>query len=447
MKSRSLFAAMIMIAAVLLTACGPLEIQVEPPATPVPTFSTPVQIFQTPAPTQAPTLPTPSPTTLITATSSSPDLHLKTGTALTIDQVKMFNDTQGWGLGEADNNLVQRILFTNDGGRTWKDLTPAPVLANPPQDGLSALAHFSGIQNAWVTFAGRSPSPDSPTLVVWHTLDGGASWEKSQPLDMTGVQLEFQNPSDLGFLDEQHGWMMVHVGAGMMHDYFAAFTTANGGQTWQRILDPTTQYPVMSCSKSGYTFTSSTSAWITGNCPGLMPYLFIYHSADSGTSWNQVTLPVPDGKPANYFTQGGSIACGLPALNLGDEHELSLTLTCTNLNNSTALSWIYSSSDDGASWSQHPLPLPYTKIDLLNLNEGFFVGSQTTDPTAAGAVYHTSNGGATWAMTTSTAWTGTPNFINSLNGWVIAEHNQVTAFVHSVDGGKTWGEIKPVIGN
>jgi photosystem II stability/assembly factor-like uncharacterized protein len=443
---RLVAATVMMLSALILTACGPLEIQVEPRATSAPTFPTPEQIFQTPAPTLAPTVPTPLPTSQLTPTSSGPDLHLKPGTALKIAQTRMFSDTQGWGVGESDNNSVQRILFTNDGGRTWKDLTPAAVLVNPPQGGLTALAHFTAGQNAWVTFGERSPSPDGGALVVWHTRDGGASWEKSQPLDLNGVQVEFQNPSDLGFLDEQHGWMMVHLGAGMSHDYFAAFSTADGGKTWQRFLDPNTTYPLMSCYKTGLSFTSITSAWIIGNCPGLMPNLFIFNSVDSGASWSQVTLPVPDGKPANYFAQESSIACGIPGLNLSASLALSLTLTCSNVNNNTAQSWVYSSRDGGSSWSQHLLPLPYAKIGLLSLDEVFLVGTSSSDPAAAGAVYHTTNSGSTWALTTSTAWTGTPDFINSLTGWVIAQHNQVTAFVHSVDGGRTWSEIKPVIG-
>ena len=201
----------------------------------------------------------------------------------------------------------------------------------------------------------------------------------------------------------------------------------------------------MSCEKSGLAFTSPSTGWITGNCPGLMPQLFIFHTIDSGANWASVILPAPDGKPAGYFGQS-SIACGIPAQDYTASRTLLLTLTCQNLNNNTAQAWLYASSDDGATWSQHPLPLPFGKLSMLGLREGFLVGSLTTDPAANGAVYHSADGGATWSMLTSTAWIGLPEFVDDHTGWVIATHNDQTAYVHTLDGGRTWVEIIPVTG-
>jgi photosystem II stability/assembly factor-like uncharacterized protein len=95
---------------------------------------------------------------------------------------------------------------------------------------------------------------------------------------------------------------------------------------------------------------------------------------------------------------------------------------------------------------QNLLPMSYGKVYVVNPFEAFYVGSSQRDNDANSAVYHTTDGGSSWEFLTSTGWIGTPDFIDSLHGWVIAQHNQVSAFVHSSDGGRTWVEIKPSVG-
>ncbi len=449
MKSRPdlSFAILSSLFILLLSACGPLDIKIEPIATSTQPFPTPIQVIQTPFATPAPSQPTPTTTLLPAATSTDvADLHLKPGTPVKIMLTKMLSDNNGWAIGQVDSDLVQHILFTADGGQTWKDRTPLDGVSTVPAGGLSAVAYFATDNSAWVSYTEGTPSGSLEALVVWHTADNGVTWRKSQPLDLSGVNMEFQTPSDLGFLDEQHGWIMIHLGVGMSHDYFAIFTTADGGTSWQRVLDPDTKYPLMTCYKSGLAFTSPAMAWITGNCPGLMPGLFFFRSVDGGANWTALILPVPAGKPANYYAQEGEIVCGIPAINYASSSSLVVTLNCQNINNKTAQSWLYASSDGGQTWKQYLLPLPYNKTDLIGPDEGFLVGSATTDPQANGAVYHSANGGSTWSLLTSTAWTGLPDFVDDHTGWVIAEHNQEKAFVHTIDGGRTWIEIKPVIG-
>jgi len=253
-------------------------------------------------------------------------------------------------------------------------------------------------------------------------------------------------PSNLGFLDDQNGWVMVHLGAGMSHDYFAIFTTQNGGETWRRLVDPDNGSDLMACYKSGLAFTSASSGWLTGNCPGLMPKLFVYRSTDGGSEWSEVNLPAPDGKPVDYFSQS-EIACGITGINYSSGRSLMLTLRCMNSNNNTTQAWIYSSSNGGTIWNQYPLPVPNNKISMINPSEGFLVGSLKVESTGGGAVYHTPNGGISWELMTSTGWVGTPDFVDSQNGWVIAESDLTSAFVRTINGGKTWFEIKPIIGS
>ncbi len=429
-------------AIVLLAGCGTLAIQVEPMpgstrTNPPPTLESPTR---TPSPLPSTQTPTVQPTPAVTA---SP-LQLKPGTSLKIVALKMFDDQDGWAVGEVDSDLFQHILLTSDGGNTWQDRTPLAALINSPANGLVADAFFGSSSNAWVSYSDRLPGSSQSQTVIWSTTDSGIHWQKSQPLAFGDIPVEFRVPSDLGFIDSSYGWIMMHIGAGMSHDYVAVFTTSDGGKTWQRVLDPDKNPDLMGCTKSGLTFNTTNTGWLATNCPGLMPSLTFYHTGDGGASWEEFGLPVPDGKPVDFFAQSGT-GCGVPDLDFSTARSLILTLQCHNYDNNTAQAWLYSTGDGGINWAQHPLPVPYSQIIMLNSREGFLVGAPTLDPTANGAVYHTTDGGLNWSLQTSTAWTGTPYFVDATTGWVIAVHSQVTAFVRSSDGGRTWAELKPVV--
>lgn len=424
-----------------LTACGTLAIQIEP----IPESTPSILPSNTPTPTLSPVPFTQTPTLRPSATSMPNALQLKPGTSLNIKFTKMVSAQNGWAIGEVDSDLFQHILFTKDGGYSWQDRTPAVALVKAPANGLVAAAYFASSENAWAVYADRIPSGSENPTVVWYTTDGGINWGKSQPLDFGDAPVEFRSPSDLGFSDALHGWVMVHIGAGMSHDYIAIFTTADGGKTWQRVVDPNKNPNMMGCGKSGLTFNTISQGWITTDCPGLMPRLVFYQTSDGGESWNEMSLPVPAGKPANYFAQS-EIGCGIPELVFSSARSLLLTLRCSNYNNNTSQSWLYATNDMGINWSQHVLPFPFARIDMLNSSEGFLVGANTSDPGAGGAVYHTTDGGEIWKLQTTTTWTGTADFVDSHTGWVIATHNQVTAFVRTLDGGATWAELKPIVG-
>ena len=427
----------------VLSGCGLLEVQIQPLA-PAPTLTS---ILPTPTPTLTPqpsftTSPTQRAVVTETPSQVAPKTGLRPGTPLQILQIHMLDLHTGWAIGQAEGTSLQRILFTSDDGASWQDRTPPEALASASTADLTATAYFASAQVAWAAFAPPQQAAGSAPLFIWRTSDGGKTWAASKPLDLSGIPMQFQIPSDLSSLDGQTGWLLVHLGVGMSHDYIAIFTTADGGATWQRRVDPNSPDPIMPCSKSGLVFTSPSSAWLTGNCPGLMTRLFFYHSLDTGQSWTDASLPVPDGKPSDYFAQPG-IACGITALSPLAGSSLALTLSCTNSNNNTNLSWLYL-SQDGLSWTQHVLPVANNQISYLDPLQFVLIGANRLDETSGGEVFVSVNAGSTWTHRASTGWTGAPSFVDLQNGWVIAVHAQVRAFVRTHDGGVTWEEIKPV---
>lgn len=440
----------------LLSGCGTLTIQVEPlppaggqPAAPLqPTFEVPftatvptatVSPSETPSPTPSADRPN-----VATVTAFPADRRLPAGTPLKISRVWMLNRLSGWAVATAGEQFFERIFMTQDGGETWSDRTPAAAVLDGGRQ-TTRTVFFAQGQNAWAVFNPLDEAPSQSPIFVWRSTDGGLTWTHGAELDLEGVPMTGRFATDLAFSDTQNGWVLAHLGAGMSHDYVAVFLTADGGMSWRRVLEPSSPYPLMACGKSGLAFTGPSTGWLAGDCPGLMSDLFFYTTPDGGQTWKEVRLPVPADRPSDYFSQSGR-GCGIKGFDYFAQDTLALTLFCTNYDNYTYQSWLYLTEDNGATWKNTPLPAPFSKLDLINPQSAVLVGSLTADTAGSGGVYTTLDGGRSWTQQTSTGWTGSPNFVDVRNGWVVAENGPVTALVRTSDGGKTWEELQPVIG-
>jgi photosystem II stability/assembly factor-like uncharacterized protein len=423
MKNHSTKLASLLLLIIFLPACGVFEMGIEQPtATPIP----PTAIISTPSST-----PLPVPTLL------------RPGQAVEIMRINMLNITNGWGIGEVETDLNDHVLYTRDRGRSWQDVTPTEALTNSPIQGLAAISFFSADGDAWVTFTSQTPQPPTAqTQKFWHSNDSGKTWQVSE-LPLTGIQMDYFSPFQLGFLDAQHGWLIAHVKVETNHDYVAAFATADGGGTWSRVIDSEKNPELMNCQKTGLTFSSTGNGWLAGNCPGLITGLFFYSTTNSGQTWQQAGLTPPNKQPADFFT-GSAAACGIPELVYQSARTTLLTVRCDVYATKQTASWLYTGKL-GVMGEGHQLPTPFGAIQFLNADEGWMVGSWRNDPSAPGGIYHTMDGGETWAELLSTAWQGTPNFINSNTGWIVARTADKVALVFSNDGGLTWEVLSPVI--
>jgi len=176
------------------------------------------------------------------------------------------------------------VLTTADGGQTWRDVTP-PEPA-PKEGNLAAQGYFADAGAAWVIYHSQNEMVIPAAALVWRTQDSGQTWQPSLPLDLQGLN-EFYSPSDLVFADSQNGWLLVHVGAGMSHDYVALFRTQDGGQTWARLLDPYGDSGIQSCQKNGLVFPTAQNGWLTGDCGGVMAGAFLFQTADGDRPGSQ----------------------------------------------------------------------------------------------------------------------------------------------------------------
>jgi photosystem II stability/assembly factor-like uncharacterized protein len=430
----------------LLSACGALSIQVVTPTAMLVTqpanTSTPV----TPLPTQTTAL-TETPTVAVTPTTTTESAPTVTG-AVTIEKIKMKDANTGWAIGKLTSGTSDLIFTTQDGGKTWTDITPPHAFDVIGADNKSAIAYFSDSGNAWVFYYNKDTSPLSATsAMTWNTSDGGQTWKSSQTLDLAKIQMAFFNPSDISFSDNQHGWMMIHLDAGMMHDYVTIFATSDGGGTWKEIVDPTGQSLPQSCYKSGMVFLDANTGWVAGDCGGVQAGVYFYKTTDGGETWTSQALPAPATVP-NAFTDQND-ACGSFPPQFIDAKTGFISVKCTNLSGATPVTttWPYLTSDGGTTWTALPaLSDPLGKLFFLDGQTGWFLGASSTDVSLASyAIYQTSDGGKTWKQLTKLSWSGQMDFISNKAGWVVASDGNNLALVQTTNGGVTWQEIKPVV--
>jgi len=455
---------LVMMAAVLLTACG--SPATEPPTlaatqslpTRAPTLApSPVSPTRAPA-TQLPLSPSPGPSTATpaaspTAPASTPETggpaigpiaHLTVGQPVTVTAIHMLDATTGWaaaagGVGDPDDHLLR----TTDGGATWRDVTP-PENNDPSAPlGKGATAFFLDASAAWVTYYDRTAGPAVSSPVVWRTTDAGQTWTSGAALDMTDAA--FYSPSDLVFVDAQNGWLLVHVDAGMMHDYVFVFATADGGQNWERVVDPFKDNLPQGCGKNSMVFVDANTGWVTGDCQGVQPGApYLQKTTDGGRTWQFVELPPPADQPDLF--KRDDVGCGTYALTFFSPQSAVLAMKCLlfTADPLRVESFLYATTDGGRTWRSSTLPAE--AVTFLAPEVGWALAETVSDdPAAPRDLYQTQNGGQTWTKIRSVNWDGQFNFISEQEVWAVAKVGDAIALAHTTDGGKTWREIKPQI--
>ena len=172
---------------------------------------------------------------------------------LNLAGVSFLNQTVGWAVTERGNTL----LSTVDGGRSW---SLARLNSNAVRVGLG----FTDSQRGWIA---------STQGGIWHTMDGGTTWESQGGID--------GNINGLFFLDERNGWISGWRGkdSGLRFAKFltdgVVARTDDGGTSWTRYETGTGQL------LWDVAFVSPEEGWSVG-ASGTIVY-----SSDGGVQWKQ----------------------------------------------------------------------------------------------------------------------------------------------------------------
>lgn len=409
----------------VLSACAPANVPtlvptLAPANTPIPATAI-AQITDTvpaptePAPTAVAPTPTPEPTAILL--EGTPLARLDVAQPLAVNQLRMVDAQTGWAVAQGENDPNDRLLFTRDGGQTWRDVSPPQPLDEQAQQALGQAATVAvrGSQNAWATFYDRTAAPLSAPAYVWRTADGGNTWLPSAPLPVQDAA--FYSPSDVVFVDEKTGWLLAHVDAGMMKDYIYLLGTTDGGATWQVLVDPFAEAHglPMSCGKTGLVFADARAGWITGDCQGVQPGApFLYQTIDGGATWQAVTLPAPESAPTLFDDE--NFACGTRPPLFFDGTNGVLAVNCLDFANSTDPNFIYQTTDGGQTWRVAGLGGAFVSGQFFDANTGVLV---VRNANAENALFATRDGGQTLTQVRALEAPAFVNFINLETGWLL----------------------------
>lgn len=370
---------------------------------------------------------------LAAPSSRPPGAH----TPVQLDTVHMITTHEGWALLSASNPGSKALLQparTTDGGRTWTIVTPpgsGSMLA-----GGQAVLDAQSTGQAWLAVAGAN----SKTTTVFSTSDGGRTWQQSPAI--SGAQ-----PVALDFASPARGWLLESLGAALGANPVQLFRSADGGRHWTAEARSAmgTQPEVggipAGCDKSGMSFGSVASGWITSFCNSLAGA--VLQSADGGRHWMSARLPVPQ-----HACQSGG--CQVPA------PQFAGATTFLQVNAFPSAPYLLVSTDSGTHWTVERLPGsagPDPRTQWFSPADGITIAAGSQQSVGARS-YVTSDGGASWAAVPLSRPFGNAgasfDFVSTGTGfaWIpgTATGGGRPAMYQTTDSGRTWTSFTPSLG-
>jgi photosystem II stability/assembly factor-like uncharacterized protein len=348
---------------------------------------------------------------------------------VTITKIRMMTTSIGWAIGHQGTSH-DHILFTQDGGRTWLDRTPPTTILQDGDQTIQAEGFFLNENHAWVKYSIQAPPPPLAPQFVWRTADGGNSWQASQPLPLTGMEMYF-TPTVLTFIGADRGWLLVNVDAGMNHEYSSLYMTKDGGASWDRILDPTGT-GLQIASNTDMLFANENIGWATKDAPVVAKGPFIEKTTDGGYSWNTLFLPSPE----NLDFEDPNLFCKTYSPAFTSKQTRLLLLSCKDPEKEETYQYVYATSDEGENWRYSELPSPVFELDFIDYQTGYALGKD---------IYKTKDGGEDWEKIKTVYWEGQFSFVDEENGWAVARKEGQIGFVYTQDGAQVFQLLNPKI--
>lgn len=298
----------------------------------------------------------------------------------TINDMTFINPTTGWAVG--DRGVIWQ---TGDGGATWRR-QDSPVACT-----LNAVC-FLDAHHGWAVGGYEQPFAGTTRGVVLHTSDSGATWQQlPQPLlpRLFGVN----------FFDLQHG---MAIGQSASYMPAGAFTTRDGGKTWQP------------CA------ADEPGNWLAGDFLDPETGVLVGPAGRIATLVRRKIVVSPLAASALRSFRAARLVAPSGGWAVGDG---GLILT---------------TNDVGRSWQTSPAHPCVTVADQFDFRAVAVSGTHVWIAGAPGSrIFHSADGGNSWqfATTGQTAPIHALRFVDDQHGWAAGAFGNILT---TRDGGRTW---------
>ncbi len=314
--------------------------------------------------------------------------------------LRMVSPTSGWAVVVGRSKSL--VVRTDDAGRHWRDVSPAPQL-------LPTATLVWDTNVAWVAYS----SPDG--AFVYRTVDGGRTWQRSSRLPTDRQPFGW-----LDFIDGAHGWFVAITGAALGRETSQVFQTTDGGMHWGLMSE--SQLSEIGPSTPGSLPTCDLG--VAGTCTGPVPALWVTH--DAGRTWHDQPLPAPSG--------GYQSGTAFNAPNFFSAVDGAVVMQ----NGSTTT--IYTTSNAGQTWAfRTTLPSLDISTALLDASHWWYVNAGNRQ------LFQSTDAGRHWSHVGTIGTVGRVGrmvFVNEQVGFAVLLGPQgQNQLLETADGGRSWNQV------
>jgi Uncharacterized protein related to plant photosystem II stability/assembly factor len=293
-------------------------------------------------------------------------------------------DAQAFAGGRGYVRTDDALLWTDNGGKTWRSITPPGVRA-AQLERASVVVHADG--SAWIALA---PRAGGTTVTVLRLHLTGAWRSIDLPLGRLSVPRGGEGLVWLSWPDARDGWLIVAEMATANSITGEMFRTTDGGGTWTLQLGPQWR------RGAGDIHFVTSAVGFLDTLPGQQWWI----TRDAGRSWAPLRLPTPSAKRHDTVTLDTPTQAG---------NAIVIAATyATPVQGNPAGLVLFRSTDLGRTWTaEKPSDVPPSEqYDFAITPDGrrtVLLGAQHSGDFASytWATSLSSDGGAQFSSTTS----------------------------------------------